>query len=54
MRDNIDDKLEYLDVDSDKMYILGQGSKGNKVLLDGRYTIEDLQHLIELMRGLKK
>ncbi len=42
-------KIINLNEDPNKMYMLGQGSKGNKVLLDGQYTIEDLFHIIDIM-----
>lgn len=38
-----------LDDDSSKMYILGYGSKGDKILLDGGYTKEDLLRLIKIL-----
>ncbi len=46
--------IEYLDDDYDKMYILGYGRKGDKVLLDGQYTEEDLLRIIKIMESHKK
>lgn len=46
--------LSYLDDDYEKMYGLYYGEKGEKVLLDGIYSQEDLLRIIKIMEKKNK